>query len=372
MTYSFRKEDLFEREYWNWSGLGSGTYSSVHKVIGVVEGKTKKYVVKRVRIPSTGNTRAVTNKVNLEVDIFRKVGNHKRIVRFIAYFGDKKYLNIALEFCRDGSLADIYDVYREYTETTVREITMQICEGLLHLNKFKIAHRDIKPENILVRCYDPVDVCLADFNVSKSAEIMHTQANLFRTCMGTPGYLAPEVVDSNPEIGKFQVFLGDNRRDWEDYEKGEVPLRKLYEGEYLYNEKCDIWSLGVVVYELLSGRWKPFELTLQTQDLMKIGFDGNEDEWLEICRIKEQALQRSSSKLHFSPFQQWEMISEPAKEVVQRMLISKPDDRISAAEITASGWGNNMSTFSLYNHENYMAYKAKEEEGCFLPTMFNE
>lgn len=103
-------------------------------------------------------------------------------------------------------------------------MAFNLLSALSHLHSKHIVHRDLKPENLLLKTYDNShDIVLADFGLAASLK----EELLFKRC-GTPGFVAPEILDFN-------------------------------EGMELYDEKCDVFSAGVIFYLLIV---RPFFATV--------------------------------------------------------------------------------------------------------------
>ena len=119
--------------------------------------------------------------------------------------------------------------YKFLSEQTTKTIVLQLLKTLNYLHKHNITHRDIKPENILIFNKEPeIIIKLGDFGNST----IFCKNKSLNDIIGTPYYIAPEVIKGN------------------------------------YNEKCDIWSTGVLVYLLLCGK-PPFKSNNRTEfDLM--------------------------------------------------------------------------------------------------------
>jgi serine/threonine protein kinase len=119
------------------------------------------------------------------------------------------------------------------------ELFIQICNAVQHAHQKGIIHRDLKPSNIMVTMHDGVPVPkVIDFGIAKATEQRLTDKTLFTSyaqLMGTPAYMSPE-----------QMELSGLNLD----------------------TRSDIYSLGVLLYELLTGR-TPFDTT----DLLKLGMD---------------------------------------------------------------------------------------------------
>ena len=150
-----------------------------------------------------------------EINILKKI-DHPNIVKIFGFFISKSNYYLLTEYCEGGDLFDLINS-NNFTEMQVAYIMYQIFSAINYCHKMKIIHRDIKPENILIvdrdkNNYPRVKIC--DFGTSKMVEKGAVQKKL----VGSSYYIAPEVLKKH------------------------------------YNEKCDIWSCGVILYILLSAR----------------------------------------------------------------------------------------------------------------------
>lgn len=192
--------------------------------------------------------KAVLNKESLE--IVREISIMERFEHpnLVTYYGARRSsigVQIIMEFVNGGSLDALIRRQGSLREGVVRSYTHDILEGLAYLHDTaRVCHRDIKPGNVLItadgRCK------LADFGVSK---ILDDNASM-RTTVGTPWYMAPEVIDSS----------ADNHDDYTDMEeehnnRNDNGCNSSLAGSY--TTAADIWSLGVTVFEMISGK-KPF------------------------------------------------------------------------------------------------------------------
>jgi serine/threonine protein kinase len=139
-----------------------------------------------------------------------------------------------------------------------------------------MAHRDLKPENVLLVAESETHVKLADFGFSKLVK----KVNGCRTLCGTPGYMAPEILERFPA----------------------------------YDTKCDLWSVGVILFLLLGG-YLPFD-------------DQDEDKVFENTR---------NGQYFFHPAY-WKLVSKSAKALVTKLLTVNPNKRFSAEEALAHEW----------------------------------
>ncbi|KAG0124693.1 kinase-like domain-containing protein [Tuber indicum] len=194
--------------------LGRGGFGVVHKQIQRATGhyRAVKTIDKSRLPPDLDYSREL-----LVMAILAK--RPSLFVEFLGWFEQPANLYIAMEYLEEGDLTK--HIGRPSPQDTVRNISIQILEGLEVMHQQGIAHRDLKPANIFVVSMSPVWVKLGDFGISKRIQEASTA---FRTQAFTQAYSAPEVqgLDSNSETSA-------------------------------YTNSVDIWSLGCVIYELLVG-----------------------------------------------------------------------------------------------------------------------
>jgi aurora kinase len=162
----------------------------------------------------------VEKQVRREIEIQSNLA-HPNILRLFGHFHDAKRIFLILEFAAGGELYKHLRKVQRFPEWRAAQYVAQMASALKYLHKKHIIHRDIKPENILVGIHGEIKI--SDFGWS-----VHTPGNRRKTFCGTLDYLPPEML----------------RGGSENY----------------YNEKVDLWSLGVLTYEFLCGE-APFEDT---------------------------------------------------------------------------------------------------------------
>jgi aurora kinase len=163
----------------------------------------------------------VEKQVQREIEIQSQL-THLNIIRLFGHFHDTKRVFLILEFAFQGELYKHLRKEQRFPEWKAAKCIAQMAAALKYLHKKHIMHRDIKPENILVGVRGEIKI--SDFGWS-----VHAPNNRRNTMCGTLDYLPPEMV------------TGDLKNNY-------------------YNEKVDLWSLGVLTYELLVGE-APFEDT---------------------------------------------------------------------------------------------------------------
>ncbi|PHH61833.1 hypothetical protein CDD81_7936 [Ophiocordyceps australis] len=163
----------------------------------------------------------VERQVRREVEIQSNL-RHPNILRLLGHFHDSKRIFLILEFAGKGELYKHLRRENRFPEWKAAQYIAQMASALRYLHRKHVIHRDIKPENILVGIHGEIKI--SDFGWS-----VHAPNNRRKTMCGTLDYLPPEMI--NPGSS-------DN----------------------YYNEKIDLWSLGVLTYEFLVGE-APFEDT---------------------------------------------------------------------------------------------------------------
>lgn len=146
-----------------------------------------------------------------EVAIMRKV-RHRNVVQFIGACTRRPNLCIVFEYMRGGSLYDYVRRAGPLRITTILRIAVEVCKGMDYLHKRKIVHRDLKAANLLLDEHGTIKI--ADFGVARVLD----GAGVMTAETGTYRWMAPEVIEHRP-----------------------------------YSEKADVFSFGVVLWELLTG-----------------------------------------------------------------------------------------------------------------------
>ena len=209
-----------------------------------------------------------------EISIVSKL-SHPSIMEVYEVFEDTKKVYIVSEYCKGGELFDIISKKRNFSEKEACIIMEQLLSGICYSHKNGIVHRDLKSENILLEDKSRnLEIKIVDWGYAtqmKQRERLHEMD-------GISYYIAPEVLE------------GD------------------------YDEKCDIWSCGVILYILLCG-YAPF-------------YGENDKE------IYNQVLKGE----YDFPKEEWQHVSEEAKNLVQKMLEKDTQKRITALDALQDKW----------------------------------
>lgn len=252
--------------------LGEGHFGMV--LLAKDRRTREKFAVKVIKKHHT-EVRSMT-LIQRELSILRMV-NHPNIVRLYDLFDTEDKLYFVLEYMEGGALYQV--LARDethFSEERASQIIKDILQGLVYLHSKGIVHRDVKPENILTTSTKwPFQSKLADFGLSNF--MGNSEALVSK--VGTPYFCAREVVTNES-----------------------------------YDTKADMWSLGVVAFEMLSGR-KPFE-GAHTKSVLYAILDGR---W------------------GFNG-QEWVGISEDAKNFISQLICIDVSRRMSAEEALQHPW----------------------------------
>lgn len=149
--------------------------------------------------------------------------HHPNIVRLYDAFDDCYYFHVVLEYCSGGELLEKIKKQGKITEDVTCKYMEKMLKAVNHLHENNISHRDIKPQNFLFENNsEDAELKLIDFGLSKQFKRDNIDRTRMTSFVGTPLYIAPEVINGN------------------------------------YGEKCDVWGLGVVFYLMLTGTY-PFD-----------------------------------------------------------------------------------------------------------------
>ncbi|KRX08510.1 Protein kinase-like domain [Pseudocohnilembus persalinus] len=256
--------------------LGTGAFGEVRRAVHRGTGMTRAVKIIDKKLANQDELEKLKN----EVEIMKQL-DHPHIVKVYEYYQDPKYFYIVSEMCSGGELFDRIQEEGCFDEKKACQTITAVLQAINYCHKNGIIHRDLKPENLLfdVKGNDGM-LKVIDFGTSLTFNAQ-TGEKLSQV-LGTPYYIAPEVLKKN------------------------------------YNEKCDVWSLGVILYILLCG-YPPFY--------------GKTDK-----SIMKKVLK---GKYSFEGYE-WDIISEDAKDLISKMLVINPDERVSAEQALKHPWIKNQ------------------------------
>ena len=270
-TFIGRVKGKLEDNYEIIEEIGSGGFSRVLKVKNKNTGVL--YACKEMRKKKLSDIEEFTREINIMIKL-----DHPNIIKLYEVYETDSCINIIMELCTGGELFDRIidntDNGKLFSEKQAAEIFKQMMSAINYCHKNGIVHRDLKPENLIYLTKDensPIKVI--DFGMSKKFD----NKNFMNEKVGTAYYISPEVL------------------------KGK------------YDEKCDIWSAGVILYIIICGY--PC-------------FNGDSDEEIFDAIIK--------GKITY-PSPEWDGISQDAKDLIQKMCTT-PDKRLTAEQVLNQKW----------------------------------
>ena len=281
--------------------LGSGTFGVVYEAKNILFNNI--VAMKIIKKNEYMNNQLIKN----EIDILKKL-SHPNIVRIYEFYESNNNFYLINEYCDGGELFN-YINNSKLNEQQLSILFYQVFSGLCYLHENNILHRDMKPENILISKIEKdllsdeeyFWIQIIDFGTAKIFENDKKEKSI----VGSAYYIAPEVLDKD------------------------------------YNEKCDTWSVGVILYMFLTGR---------------APFDGkNKEEIINSIRIKNLDL-KNEKLLQRSP----EVI-----DLVSNLLDKNIDKRLSAKEALNHIW------FKRFNGRKLFGNFKEEDIQPYINNLFN-
>ncbi|XP_072918946.1 MAP kinase-interacting serine/threonine-protein kinase 1-like isoform X1 [Hemitrygon akajei] len=278
--------------------LGEGTYAKVQGCVNLHSGR--ECAVKVIEKKSDLSR----SRVFREVETLYQCQGNQNILELFEFFEDEAHFYLVFEKMRGGSILTHIQRRKHFNEREASIVVKEIAAALDFLHNKGIAHRDLKPENILCEFAEkisPVKIC--DFDLGSGVKLSSactpiTTPELMTPC-GSVEYMAPEVVEMFTEEASF------------------------------YDKRCDLWSLGVILYILLSGN-PPF-----------VGNCGTDCGWDrgEACRACKNMLFESIQEGKYDfPEKDWAHVSNGAKDLICKLLVRDAKDRLSAAQVLQHSW----------------------------------
>jgi calcium-dependent protein kinase len=252
--------------------IGSGAFAEVWLCDHKRSGETR--AVKILHKSGISEEEVRIRSVFLEVEILKTL-DHPNVLKVFEYFEDDQDYYIVMEFCPGGDLFDKLESVGTFNEKFAARVMKLLLNGLSYLHSRRVVHRDIKPENVLLinPSFEEFNLKIIDFNVATKK----TDKKL-SGISGTTDYMAPE------------VFRG------------------------VYDEKCDIWSAGIVLYLMMSS-CLPFP-----------------------CPNDEEAEKNICNAKYTFPDEFFAEVSKDCKDLINKLLTKNPNSRPSAVEALKHPW----------------------------------
>ena len=187
--------------------IGEGAFGKVYKG----QRKCTNQIVAIKKIIKKGKKEKELKNLRQEIDILHRL-YHENIIQCLDSFETNTEFCLVTELAT-GQLYEIVQEDKKLPENEIKNIALQLTSALFYLHSNNIIHRDIKPQNVLISASGIIKIC--DFGFARAID----NKTMITSIKGTPLYMAPELLK-----------------------------------EYPYNKKADLWSLGVILYELYVGQ----------------------------------------------------------------------------------------------------------------------
>lgn len=280
--------------------IGMGSFAEVR--IGFDKGNNRQVAIKVMKKEKRDSE--LMRSVECEMNFISRAIYHENVVQTYDVFDTRDNLYIVMEYMPGGMLYDVLAEQGHFSERDAAMVFRDLLEGVHCLHSFDIVHRDIKPENVL--CFSksfPLKVKLADFGLADFVLETAFGDKCTNGAYGTPFFCAPCIVTGKP-----------------------------------YTTAVDMWSCGVILYNLLSGR---------------LPFDGN--------NIKEVLRRVQAGKYDF-PDAQWRHISPDAKDLIDGLLKYDPKKRLTASQALKHPWitSTTLSTTAIGNDRSLLGREQRK------------
>ncbi|PIO31253.1 hypothetical protein AB205_0038800 [Aquarana catesbeiana] len=263
--------------------LGEGSFSICRKCLH--KKSNQEYAVKII-------SRRMESNTQKEIAAMRLCEGHPNIVKLHDVYHDQLHTFLVMELLKGGELFERIKKKKSFSESEASHIMRKLVSAVSHMHDVGVVHRDLKPENFLFTDEsDSTEIKIIDFGF---ARLKPPDNQPLKTPCFTLHYAAPELLNDNG-----------------------------------YDESCDLWSLGVILYTMLSGQ-VPFQchdrmVTYATaEDIMK--------------KIKQGDFSFDGDS--------WKNVSQEAKDLIQGLLTVDPNKRIKMSTLRYNEWLQDGSQLS--------------------------
>ena len=200
--------------------IGTGAIGNVYLAKNKIDKKL--FAIKQIKKKNLIKTGASLEIIQREISIHRRI-RHENIVQLYSHYEDKKNVYLIMDYANSGTLFNFINNSKGCDEKKAFKYFIQVASAVHFLHEQNLIHRDLKPENLLLDQDDNIRLC--DFgwcvDMSKGSRV---------TFCGTYEYMAPEIIQEMP-----------------------------------YDKSIDMWSLGILLYELIHG-YSPFRAQNEESD----------------------------------------------------------------------------------------------------------
>ena len=327
--------------------IGKGTFGEVY-----LTSKTNNsiiYATKRIEISKDKNQYKETSKYLLnEIEIMKEL-DHPNLIKLHNLYRTNNHFYFIMDYCNGGSLSSILNEYKlrfgkPFSQEIIQYFMIQIVDGLKYIHSKNIIHRDIKLDNILLN-FDNIEdknnlnllsakIKIIDFGLATKL----SKNGIAQTWVGTPLYMDPNILKKYNKAGGYKKLQG-------------------------YNQKADIWSLGTICFEMLTGevlfKGENIEDLIQQEDQGNYSIPINFEISNEIISFLKSMLQyNGDNRLSAEELSKHNFLLKDAKN------FAKINFQLMSNKIE-----NGMLNFNIKHNSTLIQY-IKNDEKC-LPKIGN-
>ena len=311
------------KDYILYKKIGKGSYGEVF--LTQKENDPKKYATKKIDI-SKFSTKDAYKYLNNEIKIMKQL-DHENIIKLYEFLNTGRNIYLVMDYINGGSLSDFLSEYKlktgkPFPQKAIQHFVKQIVQALIHIHSKNIIHRDIKLDNILVNFPSKDDKENLDYSKGQIKIIdfgLSTQANLAKSAVGSPLYMDPIILEKYKKAGGMEKFKS-------------------------YDKKADIWSLGVITYEMLTG--ENLFKAVNIDDLIQKVEKG--DYSLEVKNLTNEIISFLNCMLQKDPNKRL-----PATELAKHQFLTGNPDLFKKIDTSQINYKikNGMITLNVINNE---------------------
>ncbi|CAF1659031.1 unnamed protein product, partial [Adineta ricciae] len=312
----FRNYELIDREGF----LGEGSYSICRRCRS--RRTQEEFAVKIVSL------RQEVDAQN-EIELLRLCQGHPNIVRLHEVYSDELHTYIIMELLTGGELFYRIRTRTTFSEKEASQLMRKLVSAVNFMHSNDLCHRDLKPENLLFSSSQPdADIKIIDFGFAKK----RTKHQQMTTPCGTLLYTAPEVLRAATTLNYSQSSSMSSSSSFSSTATVAIvpstsTATTITSG---YDESCDLWSLGVILYTMLSG---------------EVPFNS-----ITAHRTAEEIVEDiTQSKLSYDT-PAWKNVSQAAKDLVKGLLTVDPSKRLTIKDLSRNAWLRGSSVSTMHDH----------------------
>ena len=319
-----------DKEYKLIKNIGKGSFGEVYLT---KKGNSPKLYATKIIPTSNLKNNELKKYLDNEIKIMRQL-DHPNIIKLYDIMDKNEHKYLVMDYINGGSLSDFFSNYKLFNGTPfpqkiIQFFVKQIVQGLIYIHSKNIIHRDLKLDNILLdfppnikpenRDYTQAQIKIIDFGLSTQLIEKDSKKTLAKSVVGSPIYMDPIILRKYNDAGGIEKFK-------------------------FYDEKADIWSLGAITYEMLTGH-NLFNAK-NLKDLMKKIETGNY--FLEVKDLSCEMISFLNCMLQYDPEKRLS-----SKKLAEHQFLKNNPDNFTKADIAKieNKVENGILSINIFNNK---------------------